>query len=130
MSSVPFPVARGRSGHQEASAPLHSGVLVDLAGDVGIPAASAFVRRFLDMLGPRVRHLLEATHREDAESAYVAALSLHSSAAMVGATTLAETVAALVEPLRRGDLRCVAVALPTLARHAEDTRRALLAVLD
>jgi len=127
MSTVPVLDTLG--SHRGVRAPLQVGVLVDLADDVGIPAASAFVRRFLEMLGPRVRKLREATHREDAEAAHVAALSLHSSAAMVGATALAETAAALVGPLCRGDLQCASTVLPVLDREAVAAGRALLAIL-
>lgn len=134
MPTVPLPddlgSAEGMTVQRDGtSVPLHAGVLAELAQDVGMPAASGFVRRFLDMLGPRVRSLREATHREDAEAAHVAALSLHSSAAMVGATALAETAGALVDPLCRGDLRCASAALPVLVQQAMDAHRALLAVL-
>lgn len=130
MSIGHVPTARGGAGPRGLRTPLHVGALVDLARDVGIPAASAFVRRFLEMLDPRVCSLREATRCEDAEAAHVAALSLHSSAAMVGATALAETAGALVEPLCRGDLRCASAALPALDQEAAEARRALLAVLD
>jgi HPt (histidine-containing phosphotransfer) domain-containing protein len=131
MSTISAPDAPGGSSSPGiTTTPLHVGALADLAGEVGIPVATRFVRRFLEMLGPRVRKLREATSCQDAEAAHVAALSLHSSAAMVGATALAETAAGLVDPLCRGDLLCASAALPILDREATEVRRALLAVLE
>ena len=126
----PCPDGPGGPCPDEVGVPLHLGVLADLALEVGPPIAARFVQRFLDMLEPRVTSLLDATHREDAEAAHVAALSLHSSASMVGATALAETAATMVGPLRRGDVRPAAAALPALTQQAQVVHRALLAALD
>ncbi|MPV36245.1 hypothetical protein [Georgenia subflava] len=98
---------------------LRPEALSALRADVGEDHARGFVVCFLATLESRVGRLSGAVDACDTGEAYVAALSLHASAVMVGATDLAETLRCTLAPLRRGDLvpaRAVLGDLPACVR--------------
>ncbi|WP_448070987.1 Hpt domain-containing protein [Georgenia yuyongxinii] len=103
--------------------------LCALCEELGADAACSFAHRYLDLLEARVQHLTEALAGGDAEAAWVAALSLHSSSAMVGAQALAEVSRALATQLRAGALAAARLVLCEVAALATATARALLAFL-
>lgn len=104
---------------------LRPEALEHLRQDVGTCAAAEFVQRFLALLDVRVEVLRRAVATGDASTAHVCALSLHSSAVMVGAAALAEHAACLLAVLRTGHV------LPARDTHriselADQARTALL----
>jgi signal peptidase len=84
---------------------LDAAVLGELAADLG---DAARLRSFLDlwsgMLSGRVRALREALETGDLETALDRILSLRSSSAMIGLTSLAATSSALEQHIQAGDL--------------------------
>ncbi|UNX55355.1 hypothetical protein MF406_03530 [Georgenia sp. TF02-10] len=92
--------------------------LAALAADLGEEAAAVFARRCAEQLVPRAARLVAAVAESDAAAAHVAALSLHSSAAMVGATALADLLHRLVPGLRAGHLTMARRVLPTVVALA------------
>jgi HPt (histidine-containing phosphotransfer) domain-containing protein len=84
---------------------LDAAILGELAADLG---DAARLRSFLDlwsgMLSGRVRALREALETGDLETALDRILSLRSSSAMIGLTTLVATSSALEQHIQAGDL--------------------------
>lgn len=78
---------------------LDHATLAKLAEDVGHAATAGVIDRFLESLPQRVRRLRTAMIHGDDEEAHVAALSLSSSAAMLGAHPLAAAATAHVQLL-------------------------------
>ncbi|WP_127131093.1 Hpt domain-containing protein [Georgenia sp. SYP-B2076] len=109
------------------SAVLSPGGLRDLGDDVGDDVAHGFAARYLSMLEGRVDRLRTAVEHDDAVTAHVAALSLHSSSTMVGADALAEVARSLTAYLRSGALSAARALLPELMLVAAMTTAALLA---
>jgi HPt (histidine-containing phosphotransfer) domain-containing protein len=124
-------VSAGRPVLDQAS--LHA-----LVSDVGHDAAEQFARRYSEMLGERLARLEETvraaqaeedTAVETADAAYVVALSLYSSSAMVGAAALADATHRTAELLRTGDVDGARTSLTKVYEHAGATRDALVAVI-
>jgi HPt (histidine-containing phosphotransfer) domain-containing protein len=103
--------------------------LCTLCDELGADAACSFAHHYLSLLDARVQHLTEALAGDDAEAAWVVALSLHSSSAMVGALALAEVSRALATQLRAGALAAARLAMCEVVALATATARALLAFL-
>lgn len=82
---------------------INQRALVELSEDIGPVATRDFIQGFLAMLEGRVTRLRDALAARDLESARVAAMSLHSSAVMVGAGPLADAGKALMEALAEDD---------------------------
>ena len=110
------------------SAVLSPDAVRGLQEDVGDDAARGFVATFLAMLEARVDRVRAAVELDDAATAHVAALSLHSSSAMVGAHALAELGRALSAALRCGAVGPARALLPELMILAAATAAALLAL--
>lgn len=107
---------------------LDPGALQTLGRDLGDDAARQFAATYAAMLDNRVNRLDSSVATGDLEEAYVAALSLHSSSAMVGAQALAETAATVAAALRRRDPTPALRARARLAALAQQTRAALAAL--
>lgn len=107
---------------------LDPGALQTLGRDLGDDAAHEFAATYAAMLEDRVSRLDSSVAAGDLEEAYVAALSLHSASAMVGAQALAETAATVAAALRRRDPAPALSARGSLAALAEQTRACLAAL--
>ena len=104
---------------------LDPAALGTLAHDVGDDAASGFGLAYLKRLGDSCNRVARAVVAGDAEEVHVAALSLHTSASMVGAAALARHAQLVAEAGRRGDLAVADRELRRLMDLTNETQRAL-----
>ncbi|WP_341359344.1 signal peptidase I [Georgenia sp. M64] len=104
---------------------LDPAALGTLAHDVGDDAASGFGLAYLKRLGDSCNRVARAVVAGDAEEVHVAALSLHTSASMVGAAALARHAQLVAEAGRRGDMAVADRELRRLMDLTNETQRAL-----
>ncbi|MEE6274201.1 Hpt domain-containing protein [Georgenia wangjunii] len=78
---------------------INQRVLAELSQDIGAAATRDFIRGFVAMLDGRVTRLRDALAAREMETARVAAMSLQSSAVMVGAEPLGEVAKDLLAAL-------------------------------
>jgi signal peptidase I len=107
---------------------LDTAVLSDLADDLGDPSR---LRTFLDlwtsMLTGRVSTLRDALAMDDQATALDRAMSLRSSSAMIGLTSLAAVAAVLEQHLQDGDLDAARAAFPPVQTAVAPARQAVTA---
>lgn len=118
-----MPTDADRTGEDDMI--LDPAALGTLAHDVGDDAASGFGLAYLRRLGDSCNRVARAVVAGDAEEVHVAALSLHTSASMVGAAALARHAQLVAEAGRRGDLAVADRELRRLMDLTNETQRAL-----
>ncbi len=123
------PKARARDAAKEQTASvLDTAVLTALADDLG---DASRLRTFLDlwtsMLTGRVSSLRDALAVDDSGTALDRALSLRSSSAMIGLTSLATAAAVLEQHVQDGDLAAARSALAAVETSIEPARQAVTA---
>jgi len=123
------PKSRTRdAGTDQTGSVLDTAVLNDLADDLG---DAGRLRTFLDlwtsMLTERVATLRDALAVDDQATALDRALSLRSSSAMIGLTSLAAAAAVLEQHLQDGDLAAARGAFAAVETTIEPARQAVAA---
>ena len=129
LSEIWRPKSRtGDATTDQTDSVLDTAVLNDLADDLG---DASRLRTFLDlwtsMLTGRVSTLRDALAVDDQATALDRALSLRSSSAMIGLTSLAAAAAVLEQHLQDGDLAAARAAFAAVETTLEPARQAVAA---
>ena len=129
LSEIWRPKTRtGDAATDQTDSVLDTAVLNDLADDLG---DASRLRTFLDlwtsMLTGRVSTLRDALAVDDQATALDRALSLRSSSAMIGLTSLAAAAAVLEQHLQDGDLAAARAAFAAVETTIEPARHAVAA---